>query len=282
MSAGGELRLLVTHWSIQLALDLQAALYAALYLWAARRAPGRWPLRRSAAFLAGIGCVLVALQSGIGADDDRLLSVHMIQHMLLLILAPALLLAGRPTLLALRTLSGGRRQAFARGLRVLSRCTTPIACLAAFAVVVLGTHLPAFYDATLTHPALHDAEHVLYLIAGLLVWWPIVGADPTPAHRLGGLGKLVYLLAAMPPMALIGAYLNRAPSLLYAPYGTAAHALGINPLVDQAQAGAIMWVAGTMVLTVAGLWAAVAGLVLEERRQQARDAHAAIAGGGQS
>jgi putative membrane protein len=138
--------------------------------------------------------------------------------------------------------------------------------------VVILTHLPAFYDATLRHPLLHDAEHVLYVMGGLIMFSPLLDGDPAPRHRLGGLGKLGYLIAAMMPMALVGAYLNRHATLAYPLYAAPAHALGVSAVEDQAQAGAIMWVAGGVIMTAIGLWAAVAAMVAEERRQAARDA----------
>jgi cytochrome c oxidase assembly factor CtaG len=226
--------------------------------------------------MAGIGCVLVALQSGIDAYGDRLLSVHMVQHMMLLLVAPVLLLAGQPVLLALRALRPGGRGRLARALVRTRPLTRPAACLVAFGVVLLGTHLPAFYDATLRHPLLHDVEHVLYLLAGLLLYWPLLGGEPVPSKRLGGLGRLIYMLAAMPAMALVGAYLNRHAGLLYAPYGPPGRALGVSPVADQAQAGAIMWVAGSMIMTAVGIWSGLAELAAEERRQQRADARAAL------
>ena len=133
------------------------------------------------------------------------------------------------------------------------------------------THLAWFYDATLTHPLLHDAEHGLYLVSGALLLWPIVDGDPLPSQRLGGLGKLIYVLAAMVPMAVIGAYLNRHTTVVYAPYTSAARALGVSAVRDQAEAGAIMWVAGNTTMVVIGLWATMATLLGEERRLRARE-----------
>jgi putative copper resistance protein D len=266
--------LLVSHWHPSGAPDLTAAVSAMLYVGATARVRARWPLRRTAAFLAGLACVLVATDSGIGAYDDQLLSIHMVQHMLLLLVAPLLLLAGRPLILALRALPARRRRALAAGLYRLAPVLRPAVCLATFSAVLVLTHLPAFYDATLRHPAVHEAEHALYLIAGLLLWWPLLDADPVPAHRLSGLGRLVYLLATMPPMAIVGAYLNRHPTLVYPPYGAPARAMGISAVVDQQQAGAIMWVAGSAIVIAVGLWVTIAALVADERRQQAREAHA--------
>jgi putative membrane protein len=261
----------LSHWHLTWSLDLEAFACAAVYTLAARRVSSGWPRRRTGSFLAGIACILVALQSGIDSYDDRMLSVHMVQHMLLLMLAPLLLLGGRPLILALRTLPRRRRPVLARTLTRIRPFTSPPICIAVFSAVLVLSHLPSFYDATLRHTALHDAEHAAYLLAGLLLCWPILDGDPVPAHRLGGLGRLIYMLAAMPAMGLVGAYLNRHPTLVYPGYGPPARMLGISAVVDQ-QAGAIMWVAGSVIMTAVGLWAVVSALLAEERRQQAREA----------
>lgn len=272
------LSLLTGHWQLDLGLSVQAALVACLYLLGTRRTRRRWPWRRTASFLAGVVTVLVALESGLDTFDDRLLSVHMVQHLALLTVAPLLLLAGRPALLALRALPVRERRILARALVRARSFTGPLWCLGVFTAVVLATHVPAFYDATLRHPPLHDAEHLAYLIAGSLMWWPLLDGDPAPSHRLSGLERLVYLLAAMAPMAVIGAYLNRHPTLVYQAYGPPARALGVSAIVDQQQSGAIMWVAGSTIMVAVGLWAAIAAMVAEERRLQAREAHAAQGG----
>ncbi len=214
----------------------------------------------------GVACVLIA---GV-AVDDRTLSGHMIGHLLLLDVAPLLLLGGAPVMLALRMLSRpGRR----RLVRVLARTrpySRPAVCLAVYAVVVIGTHLPAVYTAVDRNELLHALEHGLYVFTGLLLWWPLHDGDPSPARRLGGLGRLLYALAAMVPMDVVGAYLNRAPTVVYAVYAHTPHAV-----VDQQHAGAIMWVGGSMIMVVVGLWSAVGALVAEERRQRAREARVA-------
>ena len=266
--------LLVSHWELSASVVAPLLAVVGLYLIAVRRLGGRWPLRRTMLFFGGLACVLAALQSGIDSYDDQLLSIHMVQHLLLLLLAPLLLLGGKPWVLALAALPPDNRTSVARALARTRPYTGPVPSLALFTVVVALTHLPSFYDATLRHPPLHYAEHALYLLAGLLMWSPIVGGDPAPRRRLSGLGRLVYLIVAMLPMGLIGAYLNRHPTLVYTPYGPPAHALGISALTDQAQAGAIMWVLGNTVMVAVGLWSAVAAMVAEERRQAARDARA--------
>ena len=253
-----------------------AALVVFAYLMATLRV-SRWPRRRTASFLAGVGCVIVALQSGIGAFDDRMLSDHMIQHLLLLELAPLLLLGGRPAILVLRAAPRARRPAIARRFMRLSPVTHPLSCLGIFSAIVLATHLPGFYDATLSDNALHELEHSLYLVAGLFLWWPMLDGDPVVSRRLGGLGRLVYVIAAMVPMTLIGAYLYRDPTVLYQPYVAAARTVGISAIADQQDGGAIMWVLGSIVMVVAGLWQAMAALVAEERRLQVGERAAARA-----
>ena len=210
--------------------------------------------------------------------DDRLLSAHMVQHMLLVLVAPALLILGRPLELMLRALAPEARPRSRAPCAARAGVAGPLACLTVFAAVLVLTHLPAFYDATLTDPALHDVEHALYLLAGGLMWWPVLDGDPVPAGRLSGLGKLLYIIAAMLPMAIVGAYLNRQPTLVYAAYGPAARALGISAVADQQQAGAIMWVLGDLFMVAGGCGPRWARMVAEERRQ--RPGARSAAGGG--
>ena len=262
-------------WQPVWGLDVVATFSAAAYLLGARQVARGWPARYTLSFLAGVGCVLVAVQSGIGTYDDQLLSDHMIQHLILLELAPLLLLAGRPGMLLLRATAPPRRPRLARRLMKLRPLTHPLSCLAIFYVIVLGTHVPGFYDATLRHPVLHDLEHLLYLTAGVLMWWPMLDADPLPHARLNGLGRLVYVIAAMLPMTAIGAYLNRATTLGYSGYALPARSFGISAITNQQQAGAIMWVLGSTLMVGAGIWQAMAALSAEERRHQTREQRAA-------
>jgi putative copper resistance protein D len=263
--------LLISHWQLTPTLDLGAVASSSLYGLGVHLTRGRWPRRRTASFLAGMACLLLALQSGIDTFADRMLSVHMVQHMLLLLVVPLLLLGGRPVILLLRALPPPHRRRLVDLLGRARPLTRPLCCLAFFYAVLLLTHLPAFYDATLRHPAVHDLEHVLYLLAGLLIWWPLLDVDPVPVHRLGGLARLAYAIATMLPMALVGAWLDRQPALAYAPYAGPAQSLHISALTDQANAGAIMWVAGNTLMAAAGLWITVLALLAEERRVAARE-----------
>lgn len=260
----------MSSWHPAWPLLLEVLACALLYAFGAARTHG-WPPRRTIAFLAGLGVLAAALCSGLDTYDERLLSAHMTQHLLLLLVAPLLLLGGRPGALALRALPPRSRAGFATALRRGEWVAHPAVCLAVFYLVVVVTQLPGVFDAAARHPGLHALEHGLYLLAGLLYLWPLVGASGTH-RRLGGLASFVYVIAAMPACALVGAYLNRAASVVYPLYRAPAHALGVSALTDQAQAGAIMWVGAHAFLIGLALWLLMARLGAEERRQRLREA----------
>jgi putative membrane protein len=273
-AAPNPLTLLGEHWSLAPSVSAGAVLALALYGAAVTRllrARRRWAVGNTCAFVCGVLAVVVALQSGLDSYDDRLLSAHMLQHVLLLLVAPLFLLAGRPLVLALRVLSPARRATLMGLLARLHPLRSAALCLALFSAGVLAVHVPVFFDAAVRHPALHYVEHALLVALGLLLWWPLIGADPVPRHRLGGLGRVFYLIASMPAMALIGAYLNRAPAVVYNVYARPAHALGISAVADQQQAGALMWVGGSTFVIAVGLWLAMSAMVAEERRQSRRE-----------
>jgi putative copper resistance protein D len=269
-SAPSLLSLPLRAWQPAWGLDLTAVVCVGLYLWGvARVGARRWRAARTAAFVAGVAMALVALQSGLDAYDDRLLSAHMLQHILLLMAAPPLLLLGAPVLLALRALAPARRAALAGLLARARKLTRPPLCLAAFTMVIVAFHLPPVFDAAVRHPLVNACEHAAFLIAGLFLWWPLCDGDPVPSQRLSSIGRIFYMLAAMVPEDLIGAYLNRASTVIYAPYATSAHVLGISALVNQQQAGAIMWVGSSCIMAAGGLCSAMAMMAVEERRSSA-------------
>ncbi|HET9074427.1 MAG TPA: cytochrome c oxidase assembly protein [Solirubrobacteraceae bacterium] len=241
---------------------------AAIYL-IAGRCNGGWSRARSVAYVVGLGVIAFALQSGVASFDDRLLSMHMIEHILLLDLAPPLLLLGEPARLALLSLPRRPRRAVGRTLTALGRRSGAVGCLLLSAAMILLLHVPVVFDTALAHPLLHALDHLLFVVAGVIMWWPILGR-PNP-RRIGPGVHVIYLTTAMLPMAIIGAYLNRATSLFYPVYGAPARALGVSALTDQQNAGAIMLVAGTAVMGLIGLFAVMAALLGAERRQQARE-----------
>jgi cytochrome c oxidase assembly factor CtaG len=220
----------------------------------------RWPVGRSACFLGGLLVLLVATDSGIGAGADEHLTAHMAEHMLIWLVVAPLLCAGAPVRLALfATRTEGRRR-IARALHseLATAATGPIFSTLAFSVVIVATMIPAVFDLTLEDELAHVIEHALYLLTAVLVWAPLIGADPLP-HRLGPGGRCWCVAACMTPMALIAAWLLAASAPLYPAYEAA---LGTSAaLHDQRVAGLIMLAAAIPAFAVglAGPIAARAG-----------------------
>jgi len=264
---------LLTHWTLAPILALLAAL-GGLAVWAGERHP-RWPGRRTAAALGGLAATAVALGSGIDQRAEALLSVHMVQHMLLGLVAAPLLVAAAPVRLALGTLPRAARQGLARGLhaRVVRLLSRPLVGLVIFAATLWLVHVPAVYGAALSHPLLHDAEHAALLWSAIALWAPVIAADPLP-HHPGVVLRVSVVIGATVAMNALGAVLVSADRLAYPAYRAPARALGRDPLADQALAGGIMWVGGMAIVLPLLLVLAWQALIGEERRQRAREAHA--------
>ena len=264
---------LLSEWTLDPLSALLAVAAAGAYLGAAARVR-RWPALRTAAFLAGLAVLLLAVASGIDAYATDLLSVHMLQHLLLTMGAAFLLVAGAPLTLAVRALRRPWRQALAATLRgpVIATLTRPAVAWSGFAAVLVATHVPAVYDLALRNPGVHALMHALYLWAAVLFWVPLVAAEPLP-RRLGPVGGIAYLLLAMVPMTAIAVWLL-ASDVVYPHYASMSPELGVSALADQRDAGAVMWVGGTVALVVAVAWCGWSALVREERRVAAREAYA--------
>lgn len=270
---------LASTWQVAPGLTAALALAAVLYLLGVRRAAARpgggWPWRRTAAFLSGLAVIAVALESGVDTYADELLSIHMVQHLALTIVAPPLLVIGAPVMLALRTLRGDARGAAIAIVRsrVARALGHPLVAWSLFVGVMVAWHLTPLYGLAVEHEWLHELEHALYLATGVLFWMPVLGADPAP-HAPGWTGRFVYMLLAMPPMGLIGALLAGSDSVRYPVYLAPARALGVSALGDQHSAGGIMWVGGTFLMALLILGIACGGLVAEDRRTRAAEAYA--------
>lgn len=232
----------------------------------------RWPLRRTAAFLAGLAVLLAALGSGLAVRAEGLLSAHVVEHLLVTMVAAPLLVAGAPVALALRALRGPPHARLAEAVRspAAGALTHPAVAWSLFATVTVGMHVPAIYEGALRSPPLHALEHMALLGTAILFWLPLVGTNPV-RHRLSALGGVLYLLLAMVPMTAVGVTLAASTSVRYAPHLEAARELGVSALADQRAGGTIMWVGGTLLLVVAVLALGMRALLREERRAVARE-----------
>jgi cytochrome c oxidase assembly factor CtaG len=269
---------LLAHWQLDPALLTSAAAAVGLYGWGVARLPARgargaWPTWRTACCTLGVLAVLVALLSGLDGWAERLLTVHMAQHLVLIFVAAPLLVAGAPISLALRALPREEARALARGLRMwpVRLLVNPAVAWTLFGAVTLATHLTGLYELALEHPLVHALEHLLYLASAILFWLPALGDEPLP-YRLGFVARMVYVLSAMPTMAFVGIVLVLDDTLRYPAYATPARALHIDAVANQHAAGMLMWAGSALLAAGLMMIAAWSALEREERRQTAREA----------
>lgn len=213
------------------------------------------PKRRRWAFLAGLAAIAVALQSGVARYDTTLFSLHMVQHLLLTMVAPLLLALGAPITQLLRASSPRTRQRMILPVlhsRVVMVLSHPILAWILFAAVMWGTHFSPIFNASLEDPLTHDLEHLVYLTVGLLFWWPVVGLDPSP-HRMGFPARIGYAFLQMPQNSFLAMTILFAGASLYPHYATLGAPYGIDALSDQRLAAAIMWIVGDLIFLASTL-----------------------------
>jgi putative copper resistance protein D len=179
-----------------------------VYLYAVQRLRARgdgWSWARVAAWLAGELVLAVALVSGLEAYDTSLFGVHMVQHMLLAMVAPVFLALGAPVTLALRTLPTGSRKALLSLLhsRLAKVVTFPAIPWLLFVGSPFALYFSGWYGATLDSPALHDLLHAHFVLMGCLFFWPIIGVDAVPG-KVSHPFRVLMLFATMPFHAFLG------------------------------------------------------------------------------
>jgi putative membrane protein len=218
------------------------------------RGVARW---RIAAFGAGMATLAVALISPLDALSGALFSAHMVQHLLLTIVAAPLLALAAPIAPALWAMPAGWRSPAIRALRQLdrSRATLPIAAAALFAGALWLWHMPRFYEAALANTAWHAAEHAAFMFTAMLLWWVVV----RPGRRERG-AVVLALFFTMIQSGGLGALLTFSGEAWYPAHAIAAPAFGLTALQDQQLAGTIMWVPMGVAWLAAALWALADGL----------------------
>jgi cytochrome c oxidase assembly factor CtaG len=237
----------------------------------ARHPANRVPVLRSVAFLGGLAAVALALMSGIERYDTILFSVHMVQHLLLTLVAPPLLALAAPITLLLRVASADVRRGWILPVlhsRLVRMVSFPVVAGVVFAGVMWASHFSPLFNAALEDPLLHDLEHGLYLGAGLLFWWPVIGADPAP-WRMSHPVRALYVFVQMPQNTFLAVALLSAGAPLYSHYATLTRSWGPTPLADQQTAAGIMWLAGDLLFLIA-VMGLVAAWFRHEERQTAR------------
>jgi putative membrane protein len=189
--------------------------------------------RQTATFTAGVLVIFVSLLSPIHElSDTYLFSAHMVQHVLLTLVAPPLLILGMPDWL-LRPLL--RPNWAFRSARLL---TNPIVAFVTFSFLFAVWHIPSLYDHSVTNHGVHIGEHILFILTAGLMWWPITSNMPE-LPRLSDPMKMAYLFLLSIPQIIIFAPITFASEPLYDFYVNAPRIWNVTPLVDQ-QIGAII------------------------------------------
>lgn len=268
----------LNSWSIPIPVTIALALTALLYLrgWHHfRRAfPDAIPVWRAVAFLGGLFSVWVAAGSPLAVLDEELLSAHMVQHLLLMTVGPPLILLGAPPMLLLH----GLPQIFIRGLlgpllrwpvsQRIGRVVTATAfCWLIAPAVLIGWHLPAAYKLGLESQSWHEIEHVCFLAAGLLFWWPVIPRWPSVA-RCPRWAIVLYLFLATLPCDALSAFLAFCDRVVYASYLDIPRHFTISPLQDQQCAGALMWVCVTFAYLIPAVFLTTSLLSAPRAQQQ--------------
>jgi putative membrane protein len=233
-------------WSLHPSVLLGTGLLGALYFWGIgpfrRRlglgpAPASWQI---ASFCGGLLVLLFALNGPMhDLSDYYLFSAHMVQHLLLTLLLPPLLIAGIPAWL-LRPLL---QRAMVRGVaRFLTR---PVVAALLYSITIAVWHLTPFYDLMMRNHEVHIATHLMFIVAATIFWWPVM----SPAEELPrlpyGMGMLYLFLVGI-PMQIVAAMITLADQVLYPWYAAAPRTWGLTPLEDQQLGGLLMWVPGNL------------------------------------
>ena len=228
----------------------------------ARRSDGgRW---RTTAFVAGMATIVIALDSPIDELAEQLLWVHMVQHILLLLVAPPLLALARPWNRMWHGLPLGFRRRAANLVarsprlgpvrRIASALQEPLPSWLAFNVTFVAWHVPAAYDATLHSQLVHAFEHLTFFGTALLFWTRVIDSPPWRS-RLAEVPRAVYVALAMLVSWVLAITFAVSTAPVYAPYAAeASRPGGITALADQQLAAGVMWVPGSIPLTIAMLF----------------------------
>jgi cytochrome c oxidase assembly factor CtaG len=244
----------------------------ALYLWGVQRVNRfrpchPWSTLKTAAFIGGLATTAISVFSFIGVYDQELFWDHMVQHLLLIMVAAPLFAIASPIDLSWRASTGRFHEQLTRALR--SRTATllghPGVAFVLYAVAIPLTHLTVWYNYTLEHPAIDDVEHLLFLAVGYLFWRQIFGSDPN-RYKLHPALQFGYLFLAIPIDTFTGLSLDQAVHEMFPAYFAFHRTWGPSLVDDLHIGGVLMWVAGDTLMLWPMIPVALGWMHLEERK----------------
>lgn len=200
------------------------------------------PLMRNRYMLAMV-LLFVALVSPIDTLSLVSLSMHMIQHLILIILVPPLVILSIPPALASLALQNQSVLALVRAI------VHPICAFFIFNIIFVGWHVPANYDLAVRDTNTHALEHIMFTLGAILSWWPVFSKQPELPRSTPGVLMLYLFFMSLPP-TIIGALLTFAGYIIYPAYDAVSRPWGMSAQVDQELAGLLMWLPGGLVYFV--------------------------------
>jgi putative membrane protein len=234
-------RIAVTDFTVHPSTVIGVVGLGALYHWRARQHPGgtRSPTpAQRATFFGALVLIFLSLNGWLhDLSDGYLFSAHMVQHLVLTLVAPPMLVMGTPGWMLRPALAW-------RGVGPVARwLTAPAHCFMIFNVVLVAWHLPPMYEYAMAHHAVHIGQHLCFMTAAVLMWWPVLSPLPE-LPRLSYPGQMLYLFLLSIPMSLVAVSNAYSDHVLYPSYSAAPRILGITPMQDQMIGSLIMWIPG--------------------------------------
>ncbi len=249
-----------------------------LYLWGVKRNNAlhprhRWPVGKTVALVGALITTAVAIFSFVGVYDGELFWDHMVQHLLLIMVAAPLFAIASPLELAWRSTTGTAHVVVTEALRskVAKFLGHPATAFILYAVVIPVSHLTSWYNLTLEHESVHNAEHLVFLLVGYMFWRQIFGNDPN-CDRLHPALQFFYLFLAIPIDTFTGVSLSGATHELFPAYFATHRTWGPSYVVDLHVGGDIMWVCGDTLMLWPMIPVALRWMHMEERKAVRIDA----------
>jgi len=232
------------RWSVHPSTVIGIAALGGLYVWASAKIRQQPTTGQKVYFLSGLVVMFASLNGPIhDLSDDYLFSAHMVQHLLLTLAVPPLLLAGTPGWMLRPVLT---KRYIAPIAHFFTRA--PIAFVT-FNLTIAFWHLPPFYNAAMAHHSLHIIEHLMFMTGAVLMWWPLLSQLPD-FPRLAYPGQMLYSFLMSIPMSIIAIYIAMADHVLYPAYSAAPRVLPLTPLEDQLLGALIMWIPGGIIFMI--------------------------------